>query len=145
LSLSQLVPLSTDICNQVQAVRQVPVFHFLTSWPTEDLVSPLNGINAHNGELFDRLEAAVKEHTSAAKRSTVTCAHLKVRKQSERPPPRVLVFTGPPGAGKRKVMQGLVKAEPNLFAQVVTHTSRQPKEHEVDGAHYHFTDMETIR
>jgi hypothetical protein len=124
---------------------QVPVFTFLTSWPLEDLTSPLNAISVQAGELFDRLELSVREDSNPTRRRNITCAHLRSRRKPKRPPPRVLVFTGPAGAAKRAVMAGLVAAHPSLFARVVTHTSRRPKEHEVDGVDYHFTDAPTLR
>lgn len=124
---------------------QAPVFTFLTSWPLEDLISPFNGISATSGALFDRLEVAVREDPNPSKRRSITCAHLKTRCKPKRPPPRVLVFTGPAGAAKRAVMAGMVAAYPSLFAKVVTHTSRRPKEHEVDGVDYHFTDAPSLR
>jgi hypothetical protein len=123
----------------------VPVFQLLTSWTREDLTSPLNGINLKSGALFDRLEHAVREDPSPWKRHAAICAHLKVRNMPARPPPRVLVFTGPAGAAKRQVMAGLVKMLPACFARVVTHTTRLPKEHEVDGVDYHFTDAQALR
>lgn len=127
------------------AVAQVPVFQWLTSWTREDLASPLNEVQLYNGDLFDRLERFVREDASPWKRRAAVCAQLRVRNTPARPPPRVLVFTGPAGAGKRAVMSGLVAAFPACFARVVAHTTRLPKEHEVDGVDYHFTDAPTLR
>jgi hypothetical protein len=124
---------------------QVPIFHFLTSWPLEDLLSPLNGVSVSTGALFDRLETAIKDSPVPSKRRSVTCVHFRHRNNHKRPPPRVLVFSGPPGGGKHAVMAGLVRRYPNLFARVVTHTTRRPREAEVDGDHYHFTDAPTLR
>lgn len=125
---------------------QVPVFTMLTSWPLENLVSPLNGINPSNGELFDMLEASVRDQGAhPAGRRSITCAHLRKRRKPSRPPPRVLVFSGPASAGKRAVMAGMVASHPNLFARVVTHTTRRPREHEVDGVDYCFTDAPQLR
>jgi guanylate kinase len=54
-------------------------------------------------------------------------------------PPRrghVFVVTGPSGAGKDTVIEQLL---PQLdLAQVVTMTTRQPRENEIDGIHYRF-------
>jgi Guanylate kinase len=86
-----------------------------------------------------------REDASPWKRHAAVCAQLRLRNTPARPPPRVLVFTGPAGAGKRKVMAGLVKAHPALFGRLVTHTTRRPREHEVDGVDYHFTDAPTLR
>lgn len=130
---------------ELQAPHQVPVFQFLTSWTREDLTSPLNEVRLYDGDLFDRLERVVHEDSNPAKRRSAVCAHLRVRHEPARPPPRVLVITGPPGAAKRAVMAGLIKACPACFARVVTHTTRRPAEHEVDGGDYHFTDAPTMR
>jgi hypothetical protein len=119
------------------------VFHFLTGWAQEDLVSPLNDVGLYNGKLFDRLEASVRELASNGR--SIADVHLKDRQKPARPPPRAIVFTGAPGAAKRQVMAGLIAAYPACFAQVVTHTSRLPKEHEVDGVDYHFSDAPTMR
>lgn len=124
---------------------QAPVFSFLTSWPFQDLMSPHNSISDATGELFDRLEASVKEDSNPSKRRSITCAHLRLHRKPRRSPPRVIVFTGPAGAAKRAVMKGLVAANSSLFACVVTHTSRMPKEHEVEGRDYYFTDAKTLR
>lgn len=124
---------------------QVPVVPWLTGWSREDLVCPLNGISAASGDLFDRLESIVREDASPWKRRAAICAHLQTRAEPARPPPRVIAFTGPAGAGKRAVMRGLVKAHPACFAVVVSHTTRLPKEHEVDGVDYHFTDAPALR
>ena len=124
---------------------QVPAFHWLTSWPLEDLVSPLNCLSVAGGELYDRLEASIRESAVPTKRHTITCAQLRTRSQSEFPPPRVFVFCGPPGAGTGVVLKSFVHAYPNLFAKVVSHTSRAPKTHEVDGVDYIFADKPSIR
>ena len=124
---------------------QVPAFHWLTSWPLENLVSPLNGICVADGELFDRLEASFREHATPAKRRTITTAHLRVRAEPVFPPPRMFVFCGPPGVGKGLVVQRFVQACPDFFAEVVPHTTRAPKEHEVEGVDYFFTDKPSIR
>ena len=124
---------------------QVPVFQWLTGWTRENLADPLNGIDLFHGALFDRLEAIVRQDPAPWKRDAAVCAHLRVRNTPARPPPRVIVFTGASGAGKRAVIEGVVKALPACFARVVAHTTRAPREHEVDGVDYHFTDAPTLR
>lgn len=126
-------------------IVQAPVYTFLTSWPLENLMSPYNSINDATGDLFDRLEASVREGPCPSKRCSITCTHLRQRRKPRRPPPRVIVFTGPTGASKRRIIEGLVAACPRLFARVVTHTSRRPKEHEIDGVDYHFKDAPALR
>ena len=57
----------------------------------------------------------------------------------------VLVFFGPPGAGKSTVIRKLLQDYPNDFQTCVTHTSRAPREGESDGVHYHFRSAEKLR
>ena len=108
-------------------------------------MSPLNDLRLFKGDLFDRLEASVREADAPGARRSIAAVHMKERLTPARPPPRAIVFCGPPGAAKRQVMAGLVAACPAYFARVVTHTSRLPKEHEVDGVDYHFSDAPTMR
>lgn len=123
----------------------MPAFTWLTGFPAENLVLDLNGFGVANGELYSKLEASVREHALPTKRRTLTSVHLRTRHEPERPPPRVIVLTGPAGAGKRHIVKGLVAQFPALFAAVVSHTSRPPREHEAHGVDYIFTDKPTLR
>ncbi len=53
----------------------------------------------------------------------------------------ILVFSGPSGAGKSTLIEHLLKnfGEAGL---VVSHTTRRPRETEVDGVNYHFVSHE---
>lgn len=63
---------------------------------------------------------------------------------SEKPTP--VVFCGPSGVGKGTLIEMLFKRFPNdQFGFSVSHTTRKPREGEVDGKHYHFTTVEDIK
>jgi len=54
---------------------------------------------------------------------------------------RPLVVCGPSGVGKGTLIGMLMKEFRNYFAFSISHTSRGPREGEIDGVHYHFTDV----
>eukprot|EP00596_Hydrurales_sp_CCMP1899_P002495 CAMPEP_0119034916 /NCGR_PEP_ID=MMETSP1177-20130426/1928_1 /TAXON_ID=2985 /ORGANISM="Ochromonas sp, Strain CCMP1899" /LENGTH=282 /DNA_ID=CAMNT_0006992737 /DNA_START=153 /DNA_END=1001 /DNA_ORIENTATION=+ len=51
------------------------------------------------------------------------------------------VFAGPSGVGKGTLVNLLMTRHPDLFGFCVSHTTRQPREGEINGVHYHFTDI----
>lgn len=53
--------------------------------------------------------------------------------------PRLTVVSGPSGVGKSSVVTALRELHPGLYFSVSV-TTRQPREGEVDGEHYHFID-----
>lgn len=55
-----------------------------------------------------------------------------------------LVLAGPSGVGKGRLVKALMKDWTKYFGKVVTHTTRKPRFDEVNGTHYHFTDLETF-
>lgn len=57
---------------------------------------------------------------------------------------RSLVICGPSGVGKGTLINRLLKNYPNKMGLSVSHTSRKPREGEVDGVHYHFVDKKFI-
>jgi len=68
----------------------------------------------------------------------------KARAMSEKPTP--VVFCGPSGVGKGTLIEMLMKRFPNeQFGFSVSHTTRKPREGEVNGKHYHFTTVEEIK
>jgi len=65
------------------------------------------------------------------------------------PPPPVgsicpLIVVGPSGAGKGTLVKRLFEEFPGRFGLCVSHTTRLPREGEVDGEHYHFVTKPTI-
>ncbi len=57
-----------------------------------------------------------------------------------------VVFCGPSGVGKGTLIEMLMKRFPNdQFGFSVSHTTRKPRDGEVDGKHYHFTTVEEIK
>jgi len=58
---------------------------------------------------------------------------------------RSLVICGPSGVGKGTLINRLLKNYPNKMGLSVSHTSRKPREGEIDGVHYHFVDKKSIQ
>jgi len=57
---------------------------------------------------------------------------------------RLYVISGPSGAGKSTIIHHVMKEIPDL-GYSVSHTTRQPREKEVDGKDYHFVDKQTFQ
>lgn len=57
---------------------------------------------------------------------------------------KTFIISGPSGVGKSTVLNALMKKRSNLYFSVSA-TTRQPREGEMDGTHYHFIDAETFR
>ncbi|KAL5223785.1 hypothetical protein ABZP36_010424 [Zizania latifolia] len=51
-----------------------------------------------------------------------------------------VVISGPSGVGKGTLIAKLMKEYPSKFGFSVSHTTRFPREKEIDGVHYHFTE-----
>lgn len=54
---------------------------------------------------------------------------------------QVLALIGKAGAGKDTVQNVTCEAHPNIFHKIISHTTRPPRDNEVDGRDYHFTDI----
>ncbi|XP_074575074.1 guanylate kinase 1-like [Curcuma longa] len=54
--------------------------------------------------------------------------------------PKPIVISGPSGVGKGTLINKLMKEFPSTYGFSVSHTTRAPREKELDGVHYHFTD-----
>lgn len=52
------------------------------------------------------------------------------------------IIAGPSGVGKGTCLRQLRTSYPEAFKVAVSHTTRNPREGEVDGVHYHFTTRE---
>mmetsp|Transcript_73229 Transcript_73229/g.136847 ORF Transcript_73229/g.136847 Transcript_73229/m.136847 type:complete len:645 (-) Transcript_73229:102-2036(-) len=67
---------------------------------------------------------------------------------AQEPPPvrelRPLVVVGPSGVGKGTLVEALMQRFPERFGFSVSHTTRPPRPGEVDGKHYHFTDVDAM-
>ncbi|KAL6842164.1 hypothetical protein ACP4OV_028143 [Aristida adscensionis] len=55
-----------------------------------------------------------------------------------------VVISGPSGVGKGTLIAKLMKDYPSKFGFSVSHTTRAPREKEIDGIHYHFTERSKI-
>jgi len=58
--------------------------------------------------------------------------------------PKSLVICGPSGVGKGTLINKLLQSYPQQFSLSVSYTSRKPRQHEIDGKHYHFVDKEFL-
>ncbi|KAI3968203.1 hypothetical protein MKX01_018506 [Papaver californicum] len=54
--------------------------------------------------------------------------------------PKPIVISGPSGVGKGTLISKLMKEFPSTFGFSVSHTTRAPREKEIDGVHYHFSE-----
>ena len=53
----------------------------------------------------------------------------------------LIVISGPSGAGKGTICKALLEKKDDLYLSVSA-TTRQPRQGEVDGVHYHFLSKE---
>ena len=60
--------------------------------------------------------------------------------------PKPVVICGPSGVGKGTLIEMLMKKFPNeQFGFSVSHTTRKPRDGEVDGVHYNFSTVEVMK
>jgi len=57
----------------------------------------------------------------------------------------ILVLCGPSGAGKSTLIKRLMKERASRFGFSVSHTTRKPREGEIDGVDYHFVSKEYMQ
>nr|KAJ0185638.1 hypothetical protein LSAT_V11C900466440 [Lactuca sativa] len=57
---------------------------------------------------------------------------------------RPIVISGPSGVGKGTLINMLMKEFPSMFGFSVSHTTRDPREKEENGVHYHFTNRSVM-
>jgi len=55
-----------------------------------------------------------------------------------------LVVVGPSGVGKGTLLEYLTKRFNNLFNRAISHTTRNKRQHELDGVHYYFIDKDNF-
>ncbi|KAK3825195.1 MAG: guanylate kinase/L-type calcium channel beta subunit [Benniella sp.] len=58
---------------------------------------------------------------------------------------RPIVLSGPSGAGKSTLLKRLFDDYPDAFGFSVSHTTRNPREGEEHGIHYHFVDTKSFQ
>ncbi|KAG0245712.1 hypothetical protein BGX31_006386 [Mortierella sp. GBA43] len=58
---------------------------------------------------------------------------------------RPIVLSGPSGTGKSTLLKRLFEEYPDTFGFSVSHTTRQPRDGEENGIHYHFVDTEAFQ
>lgn len=56
---------------------------------------------------------------------------------------KTFIISGPSGVGKSTVLNALLKEYPDLYFSVSA-TTREPREGELDGIHYHFIEPENF-
>ena len=57
---------------------------------------------------------------------------------------KTFIISGPSGVGKSTVLRELFRDREDLYFSISA-TTRQPREGEVDGVHYHFIDVDRVR
>lgn len=55
-----------------------------------------------------------------------------------------IVISGPSGVGKGTLIVKLMKEFPSMFGFSVSHTTRSPRDKEIDGVHYHFSERNAM-
>ncbi len=55
---------------------------------------------------------------------------------------KIISLIGPAGSGKDTIVHQIIKKYPNLFHEVISCTTRPPREGEKDGVNYHFLTVE---
>ena len=56
----------------------------------------------------------------------------------------LFVIAAPSGAGKTSLVNEVLKRNPALKVSI-SHSTRKPRPHEIDGQHYHFVDVDEFR
>ena len=54
---------------------------------------------------------------------------------------KVYMIMGEAGSGKDYLVKNLVQANPDLFNEIISYTTRPKRSNEVDGVHYHFISV----
>ncbi|KAB0796560.1 hypothetical protein PPYR_10621 [Photinus pyralis] len=76
---------------------------------------------------------------------TITINFIRALHKMATNGPKPLVFCGPSGSGKSTMLTKLLVDYPTHFGFSVSHTTRLPREGEVDGVHYHFTTVKQMK
>lgn len=106
-------------------------------------------VNDNLKESFQRLSSVIREwypnltiKTDETQHESFEEVQLQEHKVSYRP----VVFCGPSGAGKGTLIDLIMNRFSNdQFGFSVSHTTRSPRDGEIDGKHYHFTSVEQMK
>eukprot|EP00741_Cyanophora_paradoxa_P016256 tig00000197_g15695.t1 len=101
-----------------QVARRLAEAEAEMKWIEEPGLFQSSVVNDSLDVAYEHLKEAAFEHTLAARRP--------------------LVVSGPSGAGKSALIERLMAAMPGRFGFCVSHTTREPRQDEKDGVHYHF-------
>ena len=77
-------------------------------------------------------------HQDPPKEKIFSICAKNVMEASVRPEPRFIAIAGPSGCGKTTVITELIRQNPKMFTQAISHTTRSPRPGERDGVDYHF-------
>jgi len=58
---------------------------------------------------------------------------------------RPIVMSGPSGGGKSTILARAIQEYPNTFAFSISHTTRNPRNGEIPGEHYHFVSKDEVK
>ena len=119
--------------------HHIPAFQWLTGWPIEEITSLERPVNEKDGKLFDRVEEVMPDP------NYVVSACLNERAASDRPPPRMLILVGPDAVGTEDIIDLILNEYGEAFGLTVSHTTRPPLEHEVDGETFSFATEEKMQ
>ncbi|KAI1771287.1 THO complex subunit 1 transcription elongation factor-domain-containing protein [Hypoxylon cercidicola] len=94
---------------------------------------------------FDKVDDWQKVDAIFQDHSTPEAAQGEEAEEGQGPENRQpIILTGPSTVGKSTLASMLLERRKNVFGKVVRHTTRSPKDGEVDGQDYHFVDSKAF-
>lgn len=55
---------------------------------------------------------------------------------------KLVILFGPHGAGKKTLLNYIVKKYPNVFNEIISYTTKEKENNEIEGKNYHFISIE---